>query len=121
MSGPEASPSSSPIARARRSSRRRVTADTTAPGRALRYLEWTRDPDPADTTYEVDYVVALREGDEPLRVVQDHHVEGLFARDEWLAWLEDVGFVATAEPVTVPDGPAAWTAFMGRRPAGAAP
>ena len=89
-------------------------------GRALRYLEWTRDPDPADTTYEVDYVVALREADEPVRVVQDHHVEGLFARDEWLAWLEDAGFVATAEPVTVPDGPAAWTAFVGRRPIGAA-
>ena len=32
-------------------------------GRSLRYLEWTRDPDPADGTYEVDYVVALREGD----------------------------------------------------------
>ena len=51
-------------------------------GRALRYLEWTRDPDPADATYEVDYVVALREGDAPLRVVHESHVEGVFARDD---------------------------------------
>lgn len=89
-------------------------------GRALRYLEWTRDPDPADTTYEVDYVVVLREGDEPVRVVRDSHVEGVFSRDEWLAWLRDAGFEAEAERVTVPEGPPTWTAFVARRPAGGA-
>ncbi|MGB8349201.1 MAG: class I SAM-dependent methyltransferase, partial [Gaiella sp.] len=26
-------------------------------GRSLRYLEWSVDPDPSDTTYEVDYAV----------------------------------------------------------------
>ena len=51
-------------------------------GRSLRYLEWVRDPDPGDTTYEVDYVVALREGEAPLRIVHDHHVEGVFARED---------------------------------------
>ena len=54
-------------------------------GRSLRYLEWVRDPDPGDSTYEVDYVVALREADAPLRLVHDHHVEGVFSHDEWLA------------------------------------
>jgi trans-aconitate methyltransferase len=88
--------------------------------RGLRYLEWVRDPDPGDSTYEVDYVVALREGDAPLRVVHERHVEGVFSREEWLAWLSDAGFDAGTEPVTVPDGPTTWTAFVGRRHGGTA-
>lgn len=86
-------------------------------GRSLRYLEWTRDPDPADCTYEVDYLVALREGEAPLRVVHDHYVEGVFARDDWVAWLRHAGFKASAERVVVEDGPDEWTAFVARRPA----
>jgi trans-aconitate methyltransferase len=82
-------------------------------GRSLRYLEWRRDPDPADGTYEVDYLVALREGDAPLRVVHDSHVEGVFARDDWLGWLQEAGFYASAHPLTAEED---WTAFVGRRP-----
>ena len=89
-------------------------------GRALRYLAWTRDPDPADTTYEVDYAVLLREGDEPLRIVHDRHVEGVFSREQWLEWLGDAGFEASAERVSLPDVAEPWTAFVARRPAGAA-
>ncbi len=86
-------------------------------GRSLRYLEWTRDPDPTDSTYEVDYAILLRDGDGPARVDHDHHVEGVFARGEWLAWLRDAGFDPTAERVVVDDGPDEWTAFVARRPA----
>jgi trans-aconitate methyltransferase len=82
-------------------------------GRSLRYLEWTRDPDPADGTYEVDYVVALREGDAPLRVVHDSHVEGVFARDDWLRWLQEAGFQASAHALPAEED---WTAFVARRP-----
>lgn len=60
--------------------------------RSLRYLEWTWDPDPDDTSYQVDYVYAMREQGQPLRVEQDTHVEGLFTRTEWLQWLADTGF-----------------------------
>jgi SAM-dependent methyltransferase len=63
-------------------------------GRALRYLEWVYDPDPADDTYEVDYVVALREGTRETRIVHDHHVEGLFPRATWLRLLAEAGFEA---------------------------
>jgi trans-aconitate methyltransferase len=83
-------------------------------GRALRYLEWVRDPDPSDATYEVDYLVGLREGEEPLRVVHDHHVEGIFGRAEWVTWLEECGFDVAVEQVDVEDAPG-WTAFVGRR------
>ncbi len=85
-------------------------------GRSLRYLEWVRDPEPGDTTYEVDYLVGLREGDSPLEVVHDHHLEGVFAHDHWLAWLRDAGFEPSAERVVVEDGPDEWTAFVAPRP-----
>jgi len=60
-------------------------------GRALRYLEWTWDPDPADSTYTVDFAYLLREGTE-VRAIHDRHVFGLFGREEWLAWLGEAGF-----------------------------
>ncbi len=40
----------------------------------------------------------LRERDKPMRVEHDRHVEGLFARAEWLQLLMDVGF----KPQVVP-------------------
>lgn len=61
-------------------------------GRALRYLEWSYDPDPSDTSFVTDFALLLREGDSEVRVRYDRHVEGLFARATWLDLLCDVGF-----------------------------
>jgi len=69
-------------------------------GRGLRYFEWTFDPDPSDTTYTIDFVLLLREGNSPVRVEHDHHVNGLFSRDEWLQYLRESGF---KEPRMVED------------------
>ena len=66
--------------------------------RGLRYLEWTWDPDPTDTTYVVDFAYLLRSPDGSVHVEHERHVEGLFGRDEWLRWLEDAGF----DPRVVP-------------------
>jgi trans-aconitate methyltransferase len=60
--------------------------------RSLRYLEWTFDPDPSDTTYTVDFVYMLREGTLPVRVEHDTHLHGLFSREEWFTWMHKVGF-----------------------------
>jgi SAM-dependent methyltransferase len=65
-------------------------------GRALRYLEWSYDPDPADTTYLVDYAFLLREPDGSLSLEHERHVNGLFARDEWLRLFGEAGFEASA-------------------------
>jgi SAM-dependent methyltransferase len=65
-------------------------------GRGLRYLEWCWDADASDSTYEVAYAFMLREPDGSTSVVHDRHVEGLFSREEWLAWLADAGFEARA-------------------------
>jgi trans-aconitate methyltransferase len=61
-------------------------------GRALRYLEWTYDPDDTDTTCTTDYVYLLRENDQPVRIVHDQHICGLFPRGEWIRLLREVGF-----------------------------
>ncbi len=61
-------------------------------GRALRYLEWTYDPDDTDTTYAVEYAYLLREGDRPTRIEHEQHICGLFPRAEWLRLLREVGF-----------------------------
>jgi SAM-dependent methyltransferase len=66
-------------------------------GRSLRYLDWTTDPDPTDTTYLVDMAYLLREGDST-RVKWDRHVEGLFSREHWLRWMADAGLDARGIP-----------------------
>jgi len=60
--------------------------------RAMRYLEWTYDPDETDTTYTTDYAYLLREKDGSTRVEHDRHILGLFARGEWLDLLHATGF-----------------------------
>ena len=65
-------------------------------GRALRYLEWTTDPDPTDSTYRVDYAVLTRDAEGAVRVRHDEHIEGLFSRDTWLGLIADVGLRAVA-------------------------
>ena len=87
-----------------------------ADGRALRYLEWTWDPDPSDTTYCVDYAFLLREKDGSTRVVHDRHTEGLFARAAWLRILTGVGFEAEAVPFRHSELPdRTLDVFVGRR------
>ena len=66
-------------------------------GRSLRYLDWTYDPDPDDTTYEVDFAVILHEPGQPPRIEHDHHTLGIFERGVWLRLLSDAGL----EPISV--------------------
>jgi len=85
-------------------------------GRSLRYLEWITDPDPADTTYDVSFVLMLRESGKPLRVVEDHHVFGLFPEATWRRLIDEAG-LELVEP-TVDDPHAGEHAvFVARRPA----
>jgi SAM-dependent methyltransferase len=67
-------------------------------GRALRYLEWTWDPDPTDSTYTTDYAYLLRQPDGSVHVEQDRHIDGLFSRETWLRLLERTGFRAKSVP-----------------------
>ena len=67
-------------------------------GRAMRYLEWTLEPKPGETTYEVHFACLLREGSE-VRVVHDRHQHALFTRQQWQDVLESVGFVLMTPPL----------------------
>ena len=86
-----------------------------ADGRSLRYLEWSLDPDPTDTTYEVDFAVLLREPGHGPRVVHDHHVEGLFPEHTWLYLLDAVGFDAVVDRGDPEDEDMSQTVFVARR------
>lgn len=88
-------------------------------GRAMRYLQWSYDPDPGDTWFVTSFAFLLREGDDMPRIESDEHRLGLFPRDTWLHLLAEVGF----EPVTLPfphssfPANAAHELFLGRMPA----
>ena len=60
-------------------------------GRSLRYLEWTHDPDPEDTTYDADFVVVLRETGKPTRVEHELHTCGLFPESTWRRLIAEAG------------------------------
>lgn len=83
--------------------------------RGLRYLQWTWDPDPADSTYLADYAYLLREG-QRVHCEQDRHVLGLFARADWLRLLREVGFEPSAIPCRHNPGPEGMEVFVGVRP-----
>ena len=63
-------------------------------GRAVRFLEWARDPDPDDTWTLTDYAFLLLDPDGTVQVAHETHRLGLFGRDEWLRFLADAGLLA---------------------------
>jgi SAM-dependent methyltransferase len=85
-------------------------------GRALRYLEWTRDTDNTDCVYEVDFAYLLVEEGQPASAVHDHHVEGLFSREIWMRLLTDVGFEAHELPFLHSEVPIGSVVFVGVKP-----
>ena len=66
--------------------------------KGLRYLEWSWDPDPSNSTYLVDFAYLFKEEDHSVQCVHDRHVCGLFTRDEWLQFITIVGFEASIVP-----------------------
>ncbi len=67
-------------------------------GRGLRYLEWSWDPDPSDTTFEVAYALTLRGADGTTRALLDRHTEGIFPEATWLRLMTTAGLDARAVP-----------------------
>ena len=90
--------------------------------RALRYLEWTWDPDPADTTCRMDLTYVFHEPDASvpsgvaIHVEHDEHVCGLFPRASWLSLIEEAGFEVRAVPLTHDERPVGAEGFLAVRP-----
>jgi SAM-dependent methyltransferase len=89
-----------------------------ADGRGVRYLEWSWDPDPADTWTLTEYVFLLRPADGPVEVVHETHRLGLFGRDDWLRLLAAAGFVAIAVTEETTEDRTPRELFVGHRPPG---
>src|SRR6266550_553760 len=84
--------------------------------RSLRYVQWVTDPDPKDTTVQVDFGFLLKDSRGRVRMVHERQKHGLFARAEWLRMLRKVGFT----PSIVSDN-AIRDVFLCRRGINAAP
>jgi hypothetical protein len=83
----------------------------------MRFVEWTWDPDPDDTTYLVDYGFLLRTPDGEVTMVHDRHVEGLFSRNDWLRLLADAGFEAQSVCFDHSElEPGSYELFIARKP-----
>jgi hypothetical protein len=64
----------------------------------------------------VDYALVLREADGSVRIEHDRHLEGLFAREDWLRLLRRVVFEPEWLPFPHSDHVAApLEVFVGRR------
>ncbi len=66
--------------------------------RGLRYLEWTRDPDPGDGRYSLYMSYLIRQGRKVRQARLDEHICGLFSERDWLDLIEQVGFRARKLP-----------------------
>lgn len=87
-------------------------------GRAARYLEWTWDPDPADSWTQTAFAFLLRDPDGSVRSVHETHRHGLFGRGQWLRFLADAGFEPDAVTEATSEDRKLREIFVGRRPAG---
>jgi SAM-dependent methyltransferase len=88
-----------------------------ASDRALRYLEWSWDPDPSDTSHLTDYIIIMRMPDGSVRIEHDRHVQGLFSRATWLDVLGSAGFEPHRVPVEHSElEPGTYELFVGVKP-----
>jgi len=71
--------------------------------RALRCVAWTWDPDPRDSTANVEFAFLLREAKE-VTAVHDRHVEGLFSRRTWQHVLGSAGYIVETMHRPIGDG-----------------
>ncbi|MGD9934116.1 MAG: trans-aconitate 2-methyltransferase [Dehalococcoidia bacterium] len=71
-------------------------------GRGLRYVEWTTDSNPADSRFEVEFAMLLREANGNVRVEYDHHTYGLFARSTWSRLFHEAGLLEVPHGVADP-------------------
>lgn len=83
--------------------------------RGLRYLEWTWDPDPGDTSYIVDFAYLFREK-EKVSCEYERHVLGLFSENDWRRLMTETGFAAVKKVSYTDNMTWATPVFVGIRP-----
>lgn len=86
-------------------------------GRAVRFLIWEWDPDPADCWTLTEYSFLLRDSDGSVQAVHETHRLGLFGRDDWLRLLRAAGFEPKVIPEVTAEDRTPRDFFVGHRPA----
>lgn len=81
--------------------------------RAMRYLQWTQDPDASDSTYTIDFAYLLKEADGRVYCEHDRHVCGLFSEEDWIKAMTDVGLEAHSEVSPIEGEPGTYLVFVG--------
>ncbi len=95
-----------------------ASGGTDAPdGRGVRFLSWSTDPDPTDSTTVTDYAFLLRAPDGSTQVAHDSHTLGLFPREVWLRLLTEAGFSARSVAEVTSEDRLPREFFIGHRPA----
>ncbi len=80
--------------------------------RSLRYLEWSWDPDPSDSTFRTDYAYLLRDESGSVRCIHDTHLEGLFPRETWLSLFTQAGFSPRSVHLDIGDHGEVYEGFL---------
>ncbi|GIF78141.1 class I SAM-dependent methyltransferase [Asanoa siamensis] len=83
-------------------------------GRAARYLSWSYDPDPGDTTTVTEYAFLLRDNGATISV-HERHETGLHSSDTWLRLLRAAGFAPAAVTEETSEDRRPRTLFIGTR------
>lgn len=85
---------------------------------SVRYLEWTHDPDPADTQGDVEYAFVVKEADGRVWTLHETHHFGIFPEATWCRLLAEAGFDVDVVDEVVPDDEdrPSRRFFVGRRP-----
>ncbi len=85
-------------------------------GRGVRYLEWSWDPEPADSWTLTEYAFLLRDAGGTVHALNERHRTGLFSRDVWLRLLAEVGFAPAAVTEETTEDRTPREMFVGHRP-----
>ena len=86
-------------------------------GRGVRYLQWSWDADPSDTSTTTEYVFLLRDADGVVDVVHETHRLGLFGREVWRRLLTEAGFEPDEVTEETTEDRPPRQVFVGHRPA----
>jgi len=84
-------------------------------GRGVRYLEWTTEVAPHETTGATYYSFLVREADGTVRALHEKHVFGIFPQSTWVRLFERGGFTVDVVEERTDDDRTPRLIFVGRK------
>jgi SAM-dependent methyltransferase len=88
-------------------------------GAAVRYLEWSHDPDPTDHQVTTEYVFVVRAPGGTVEVVHESHTTGVFPEATWRAALAAAGLEVEVVVEHTADDRTPRRMFLGHAPGAA--